>query len=120
MIPDAVEETEREIERLRSRHATLLRELPRSRELTVRWILEAHGLRWFVSFDQEVLEQDIDVEITAEVLVVRARPVVDEELTLLGLLPVPSDFDIEDPIVHCGEGYLEVRIHRRGDGSETW
>jgi hypothetical protein len=115
MTPDVLETTEREIERLRSRYATLLREWPRSCELTARWILEAQGLRWFVSFDQQVLEPDIDVEITTEVLVVRARPVSDDQLTLLGLLPVPSGFDIEDPMIHYSEGSLEIRIRHRSE-----
>jgi hypothetical protein len=119
MTPDILETTEREIERLRSRHATLLRERPRSCELAARWILEAQGLRWFVSFDQQVLEPDIDVEITTEILVVRARPVADDELILLGLLPVPSGFVIEDPVIHYSEGSLEIRIRRRREGGEA-
>ena len=115
MAPDLQQDTEREIERLRSRYATLLRERPRCSELVARWILEAQGLRWFVSFDQQVLEPDIDVEIASEVLVVRARPVSDDELTLLGVLPVPAGFDIEDPLILYSEGSLEIRIHRQGD-----
>jgi len=115
MTPDLLETIEREIERLRSRYATLLRESPRSRELTARWILEARGLRWFVSFDQQVLEPDIDVEIASEILVVRARPVSDEQPTLLGLLPVPPGFDIDDPMIQYSEGSLEIRIRRRGE-----
>ncbi len=114
MTPEMLEAIEREIERLRHRHAVLLRELPRIRELAARWVLEPEGLRWFVAFDEEVLEPDIDVEITTELLVVRARPALDDELTLLGLLPVPSDFEIADPVIRYSEGALEIRIRRRG------
>ena len=113
MTDDLLDAMEREIERLRRRHAVLLRELPQSREMEARWVLETQCLHWFVVFDQEVLEPDIDVEITAEVLVVRARPISDAEVMLLGLLPVPSDFAIEDPMIECGEGSLDIRIRRR-------
>lgn len=113
MTTDALETIEREIGRLLKRHATLLRECSPDCELSARWILESEVLRWFVSFQQEVLEPDIDVEITTEVLVVRARPVADDKLTLLGLLPVPSGFAIEDPRIRYSDGSLEIRISRR-------
>jgi hypothetical protein len=113
MYPDP-RETEREIARLRNRYTALLRERPRCRELAAHWILEARSLRWFVSFDEHVLEPDIDVEIAEEILVVRARPDVDEELTLLGLLPVPPGFAADDPVIRYSEGSLEIRIRRLG------
>lgn len=57
------------------------------------------------------------MEITAEVLVVRARPQSDEHLTLLGLLPVPPNFDIRNPRIRYEGGFLEIRI-RLLDNSE--
>ena len=122
MDPEFVDALEREIERLRRRHAALLRELPATRELPVRWTFGRHALCWTVLLDEEgeVLEPDIDVEITSEVLVVRARPQSDEHLTLLGLLPVPADFDIRNPRIRYEEGFLEVRVRllgQRGRGA---
>jgi hypothetical protein len=111
-----VETLEREIERLRRRHAALLRELPATRELPARWTFGRRVLCWIVPLDEEdeVLEPDIDVEITSEVLVVRARPQSDEHLTLLGLLPVPPDFDIRHPRIRYEEGFLEIRVRFLG------
>lgn len=120
MTSDMLEALERriaqEIERLRTRHAVLLRELPRCRELATRWVLEPGWLRWFVAFDEEVLEPDIDVEIAGELVVVRARPLSDDELTLLGLLPVPPGFDSAEPAIIYTEGALEIRVRRVGEG----
>lgn len=112
-----VETLEREIERLRRRHAVLLRELPATRELPARWTFGRRALCWIVPLDEEdqVLEPDIDVEITAEVLVVRARPQSDEHLTLLGLLPVPPNFDIRNPRIRYEEGFLEIRVRFLGN-----
>ena len=121
MDPGFVEILEREIERQRRRHAALLRELPATRELPARWTFGRRALCWIIPLDEEdeVLEPDIDVEITAEVLVVRARPQSDEHLTLLGLLPVPPNFDIRNARIRYEEGFLEIRVrllanHGRG------
>ncbi len=110
------ETLEREIERLRRRHVALLRELPETRELPARWTYGRHALCWIVPLDveDEVLEPDIDVEITSEVLVVRARPQSDERLILLGLLPVPPSFDILHPAIRYEEGFLEIRVRFLG------
>jgi len=117
MESGSVETLEREIERLRRRYAVLLRELPATRELPARWTLGRRALCWIVPFDEEdeVLEPDIDVEITSEVLVVRARPQSDEHLTLLGLLPVPPNFDIQNPRIRYEEGFLEIRVRLLGN-----
>jgi hypothetical protein len=119
MDPEFIVALEREIERLRRRHAVLLRELPATRELPARWTFGRRALCWIVPLDEEdeILEPDIDVEITAEVLVVRARSQSDEHLTLLSLLPVPPDFDIRNPRIRYEGGFLEIRI-RLLDNSE--
>jgi hypothetical protein len=117
MDPRFVDTLEREIERLRRRHAVLLRELPATRELQARWSFGRRALCWVVPLadEDEVLEPDIDVEITSEVLVVRARPQSDEHLTLLGLLPVPPSFDIRNPRIRYIEGFLEIRVRLLGN-----
>jgi hypothetical protein len=108
---------EREIERLRRRHALLLRELPVTRELRAHWALAREALCWIVSLEEEdeILEPDIDIEITSEVLVVRARPQSDERLTLVGLLPVPPGFDVEHPSIRYEGAFLEIRVRRLDD-----
>jgi hypothetical protein len=112
MDPEFVDTLEHEIERLRRRYAVLFRELPATRELPARWTFGRGALCWIVPLDEEdeVLEPDIDVEITSEILVVRARPQADEHLTLLGLLPVPPNFDIGNPRIRYEEGFLEIRV----------
>ena len=117
MDPEFVDTLEREIERLRRRHAVLLRELPATRELQARWSFGRRALCWVVPLaeEDEVLEPDIDVEITSEILVVRARPQSDEHLTLLGLLPVPSTFDIRNPRIRYEEGFLEIWVRLLGN-----
>lgn len=116
MDPEFVHTLELEIERLRRRHASLLRERPATRELPASWTFGRRALCWMVPLDEEdeILEPDIDVEITAELLVVRARPQADERLTLLGLLPVPPGFDIGNPRIRYVEGYLEIRVRFLG------
>jgi len=107
---------EREIKLVRRRHKALLRELPSTRELPARWTFGRRALCWTVPIEEDykVLEPDIDVEITSELLVVRARPQSDENLTLIGLLPVPPDFDIRRPRIRFDEGFLEIRVYLAG------
>jgi hypothetical protein len=121
MNPEFIVALEREIERLRRRHAILFRELPETRELPARWTFGHRALCWIIPLDEEdeILEPDIDVEITAEVLVVRARSQSDEHLTLLGLLPVPPDFDIRNPMIRYEGGFLEIRIRLLDDSERA-
>ena len=115
MPSDVLDEIEREITRLRRRYAALLREQPDAREVSARWAAEASGLCWFVLLE-DVVEPDIDVEITSEVLIVRASRTLPEPAALVGILPVPHGFDPEHPIIRFTEGTLEVRVRwvRRG------
>ncbi len=112
MTSELLARLEHEIEMLRARHAAFIREFPAARELPARWTLARETLCWLVPFDveDEVLEPDIDVEISQECLIVRAHPQSDERLLLLSLLPVPSSFDIEHPLIRYEEGFLEVRL----------
>ena len=111
MYPEVLEEIEREIARLRRRYAALMRERPDAREVIARWAAEAAGLCWFVPLE-DVVESDIDVEITSEVLIVRANRTWPEPAVLVGLLPVPQGFDAEPAIIRFTEETLEVRIRR--------
>ena len=109
MHPEGIEEIEREIERLRRRYATLMREAPDTREVIARWAAEAAGLCWFVPLE-DVVESDIDVEITSEVLIVRANRTWPEPAVLVSILPVPHGFDTGHPVIRFAEETLEVRI----------
>lgn len=116
MHPEVIEEIEREIARLRRRHAALVRERPDARELVVRWAAEASGLCWFVPLE-DVVESDIDVEITSEVLVVRAERTWPEPAVLVGILPVPRGFDPEHAVIRFTRETLEVRVRRIHPGT---
>ena len=120
MDPGFIGALEREIERLRRRHEILLRELPSTRELLARWTFGRRALCWIVPIDEkdEVLEPDIDIEITSEVLVVRARSQSGEHLTLVGLLPVPPGFDVRHPRIRYEEGFLEIRVRFLGKDAD--
>jgi hypothetical protein len=114
MDADPMRQLEREIEILRRRYAVLVRERPAVREVPARWTATRRSLCWLVPFEEDVLEPDIDVEITEEVLIVRA-PASHERIMLVGILPVPRGFDRERPVIHYFEGMLEIRIHRTGE-----
>ena len=115
MHPEMIQEIEREITRLRRRYAAFLREAPDAREVAARWAAEAAGLSWFVPLD-DVVEADIDVEITQEVLIVRASRTWPEPAALVGILPVPHGFDAEHPVIRFAEQTLVVRIRRAPGG----
>jgi hypothetical protein len=111
MHPGIIEEIEGEITRLRRRHAALLRETPGAQEVVARWTAEAAGLCWFVPLE-DVVESDIDVEVTTEVLIVRANRICPEPALLVVILPVPSGFDPEHAVIRFTEETLEVRVRR--------
>ena len=111
MHPEMIEEIEREITRLRRRYAAFVRDAPDAREVVARWAVEATGLRWFVTLD-DVVESDIDVEITSEALIVRASRTWPEPAVLVGILPVPQGFDPEPAVIRFTEETLEVRIRK--------
>jgi hypothetical protein len=111
MHPELVEEIEREITRLRRRYAALIHEGPEAREAVTRWAVEVTGLCWFVPLE-DVVEPDIDIEITSEVLIVRANRTWPEPAVLVGILPVPPGFDPERPIIRFVEETLEVHVRR--------
>jgi hypothetical protein len=113
MYAQAFEDLEQEIALLHRRYAALLRELPGAREITARWAAERGGLRWLVPLE-DVVEADIDVEIVAHALIVRAGRTWPEPALLLGILPIPGRFDAEHPAIRFVEETLEIRILARG------
>jgi hypothetical protein len=111
MHPEMITEIEREISRLRQRYAAFMREAPDAQEVVARWAAEAAGLCWFVPLE-DVVESDIDVEITSEVLIVRANKAWPNPAFLVGILPVPQGFDPEHAVIRFVEETLEIRIRR--------
>ncbi len=89
-----------------------MRERPDAHEVPARWAAEVTGLCWFVPLE-DVVEADIDVEITGEALIVRAHRSSPEPVVLIGLLLVPHGYDPEPAVIRFAEETLEVRIQRR-------
>lgn len=118
MTGNLIAQIESEIERMLRRCDPWLRDVPARRRLSVRWTLSGKALRWHVALE-DVLEPDVDIEITADGLVVRARTLRDDAPLCVALLPVPSGFDANRPRIRYETGYLEVRVlrvARRGGG----
>jgi hypothetical protein len=116
MYPEVLAEIESEIARLRRRYAAVLREAPQAREVIARWAAEAAGLCWFVPLE-DVVESDIDVEITTDVLIVRANRAWPEPALLVGILPVPRGFDPAQAVIRFTKETLRVRIRRVHHGA---
>ena len=115
---DFIARVEAEIERLRRRYASFLREIPGTRALDVHWTASSRALRWHVVLEEDVLEPDIDVEVLPEALVVRAWIETPEE-TLLGVLPVPAEFDARHPDVRYEVDHLEILLVRVEGGTRA-
>ena len=117
MSTDITDSLENEIRRLRRRYLGWLRATADARELKARWTFAGDTLRWHVPVG-DVLEPDIDLEITRQVIVVRARPETDPGVILVCILPIPNEFEATAPGIRCEAGYLEVRLtrSRRGVG----
>jgi len=108
-MSDQTEAVAREIERLRRRHHYLLAETHESLEAPCRWELVGHALLWRVFLD-DVLEPDLDVEILAEVIVVRGTLDLGERPARHALLPIPAPFASQQPTLRFLSGVLEIRI----------
>ena len=107
--PEVLDELASEIERLRRRFAPTVRELPDALVVSASWAAEVNGLCWFLPL-ADVVEADIDVEILREVMIVRACRTCPEPAMLVGILPVPYDFDPSHVLIHFTEEMLMVRI----------
>jgi len=115
MSTDITDHLENEIGRLRRRYLAWLRGTAAARELKARWTFAGDTLRWHVPVG-DVLEPDIDLEITRQVIVLRARPETDPDTTLVCILPIPNEFEAAAPGIRCEAGYLEVRLTRTRRG----
>jgi hypothetical protein len=115
MSTDITDHLESEIQRLRQRYLAWLRAISAARELRAQWTFAGDTLRWHVPMGN-VLEPDIDLEITRQVIVVRARPEDEPSATFVCILPIPNDFVSAPPRVRYEAGYLEVRLTRTRRG----
>ena len=102
----------REIEELEKRLRSISREAPADVELPTRWSYDGGVLRWHVLLVEEVLEPDVDVEITSVAIIVRARAARKPSRILLGVLPVPGTFDLCQPEIRFETNSLEIRLRR--------
>jgi hypothetical protein len=108
-IAGAIEEIER-------KWRAVLREPPADAMLPVRWSYTGDELRWHVLIGDDVLESDVDIEITSTVIIVRARSAREETKVLLGLLPVPGSFEVCDPEIYIRSHAIEIVVYpTRGD-----
>lgn len=104
------------IEQLLRRHRAWVREIPEAQEVEVRWSLCGRVIRYHLVLE-DVVEPDLDLEITSEALVVRARPQHHHERLYLGVLPVPPRYDPFRPLIRFEAGYLEVTLVESEDRS---
>jgi hypothetical protein len=102
------------MERLRARYRTLLREMPGARELVAQWTFSAGVLRWHVAVE-DVDEPDIDIELLADAVIVRAQPLATSERLSVSLLPVPHFFARVSPQIRYEDGYLQIRYVAGGE-----
>jgi hypothetical protein len=96
------------IERVRRRYVSLLEQMPRSRPAPAAWRLEEHALCWHVVLE-DALEPDVDVQVLADALVVRAA-----DPPWQTLLPVPFPFGLDHASIRFEAGVLHVRVRLEG------
>ena len=101
---------EQEITRLERRLHGYRKETPEASVLPSRWTLAGGYLRWHVQFIEEVLEPDLDIEITSDALIVRALSERETVRVLLAILPIPGTFDVQNPEIRYGSNSLEVSL----------
>lgn len=82
--------------------------------LPARWSYYGGALRWHVLIDEDVLESDVDIEITSAAIIVRARATGEEPKVHLGLLPVPTGFNACEPEIRFESNTLEIVLCRAG------
>ena len=100
----------RQIEEIEKQLGNLFRDAQAEDVLPVRWSFCAGVLCWHVQLVEEVLEPDIDIEITSVALIVRARSAREPSKVLLGVLPVPGIFDHHHPEIQFKSDFLEIRL----------
>lgn len=100
------DELAREIARLRRRHHHRVAGCPEAPSL---WDVVGRALMWRV-FLADVAEPDLDVEVLAEVIVVRGAWEREEQPRRQALLPLPAGYARQTPRIRFAAGVLEVRI----------
>jgi len=98
-----------EIEALRRRHRHLVSGCPEAPSL---WDVAERALLWRV-FLADVAEPDLDVEVLAEVIVVRGALEREREPRRQALLPLPAGFARQTPRMRFVSGVLEIRVEAR-------
>jgi hypothetical protein len=104
----------REIEEIDRKWRAVIGEALANVVLPARWSYFGGALRWHVPIGEEVLETDVDIEITSVMLIVRARSARDESKVFIGLLPVPGSFDVSNPEFQFESNTLEVVLYPIG------
>lgn len=104
------EDIAQEIARLERRLYGYSKETPEAGVLPSRWTLAGGCLCWHVQFMEEVLEPDLDIEITSDALIVRALPAKETVSVLLAILPIPGTFDVQNPEVRYESTSLEISL----------
>ena len=99
-----------EITRLERRMHGYCKETPEAMVLPSRWTLAGGCLRWHVQFIEEVLESDLDIEITSNALIVRAVSARETVRVLLAILPIPGTFDVQNPEIRYESTSLEISL----------
>jgi len=104
----------REIEEIERKWRAVLREASGEVMLPARWSYCGGILRWHVLLGGDIVESDVDVEITSAALIVRARSGPEESNVLLGLLPVPATFDVCAPEISFESDTIEIVVYPIG------
>lgn len=104
----------REIEEIDRKWRAVLRVVSAEATLPARWSYAGGALRWHVLIGEDVVESDVDIEITSAALIVRAPSVAEESKMLVGLLPVPSNFEAREPEVRFEADTIEIVLYRSG------
>jgi hypothetical protein len=100
----------REITRLERRLHGYGEETPEGSLLPSRWTLAGSSLCWHVQFIEEVLEPDLDIEITSNALIVRAVSGRETVKVRLAILPIPGIFDVQNPEIRFESTSLEISL----------
>jgi hypothetical protein len=105
-----------EIERLRRRYAFLFEEPPAASAAGSVWDVAEDTLRWHVLLPG-TLEPDIDIEVLADVIVVRGATsdAADTFTFSQAVLPVPAPYDVTRVAVRYEGEMLEIRVSRAAE-----
>lgn len=108
----------RQIDELEKKLQSVFRHERHELILPSQWIYAGGILSWHVGLIEEVLEPDLDIEITSVAIIVRARSARDHSKILLGVLPVPEQFDYCNPDICFKLDSLEIRLSRIENNSD--